>query len=454
MVLGKIGISLPKRAAAWLKASGKTNIVETKSVVFHGVNPSLTYEPAGKTFALPRYISEEMQQARKMNKTTLKQIKTPGVQQFPKATADDLVRLTSETMEDSFSRVKWTNPSDGKSYYLLKQGEDESGNVLIKILDNEGAFVKEDSLKPKTIAVIDEFRNNNDHGDLVQIYLKRHNPFVKILTLNTAGVVRTSKMNSEKIMESLKQLQINRPDYLSMSFGSTSKEKILSDRFKKELEILNDLNKRGTRIFRAAGNEGASAISYDIKGPIEGVGALDNTGRIADYSSSRNSLYTQHYELGNFPRKEVFINGELAGYNITGTSGVDIPMSAVKDSYNQQKALLKRLENLSNEKSELKLASDQLKEKMKKESGQLIREDYDFSDAIKMVETKYQAERDLLKKIDSELYTLDIYAETLIPELKNLKMDDIIEKSIQGTSFSTPTRTAKVALNDMMKGII
>ena len=103
----------------YAKACGKRSILETKPSIFHGINPTLTYEATGKTFALPRFISQEMQQARKLNQIAIRQIKQPINSSFPKATIEDLRRLTSETIEDSFSRVQWTNPKDGKVYHLL-----------------------------------------------------------------------------------------------------------------------------------------------------------------------------------------------------------------------------------------------------------------------------------------------------------------------------------------------
>ena len=143
--------------AKYAKACGKRSILETKPSIFHGVNPTLTYEATGKTFALPRFISPEMQQARKLNQIAIRQIKQPISTNFPKATADDLKRLTSKTLEDSYSRVQWTNPKDGKIYNLLKQGETADGKNIIRILDQDGALVKEVAIKPKESGIIDNF---------------------------------------------------------------------------------------------------------------------------------------------------------------------------------------------------------------------------------------------------------------------------------------------------------
>lgn len=63
-----------------------------------------------------------------MNKIASRQIKSPITSNFSKATAEDLRRLTSTSIEYSYSRVQWTNPKDGKVYNLLKLGETEYGN--------------------------------------------------------------------------------------------------------------------------------------------------------------------------------------------------------------------------------------------------------------------------------------------------------------------------------------
>ena len=77
-----------------------------------------------------------------MNKIASRQIKSPITSNFSKATAEDLRRLTSTSIEDSYSRVQWTNPKDGKIYNLLKQGKQKMGKSSFEFLDQDGAFVK------------------------------------------------------------------------------------------------------------------------------------------------------------------------------------------------------------------------------------------------------------------------------------------------------------------------
>ena len=177
--------------ARYANACGKRSILETKPSIFHGINPTISYPPSGKVYELPRFCTQEMQQARKLNQIALRQIKQPISSSFPKATAEDLKRLISETVEDSFSRVQWTNPKDGKVYNLLKQGETGDGKCLIRILDQEGAFVKEATITPKRIVMIDAKTEcypfnlkDASHGDVVYTYLRRNNPFAKINGFN------------------------------------------------------------------------------------------------------------------------------------------------------------------------------------------------------------------------------------------------------------------------------
>ena len=137
MGLEKVGIKIFSPVVKnFVQKTGVKSVLQTKAPIFHGINPTLTYVPSGKTFALPRFCTEEMKQARQMNKIAIRQAKAGEiVRTYPKATPQDLKRLTSETIEDSYSRVEWTNPNDGKVYNLLKQGETKDGKVIVRILD-------------------------------------------------------------------------------------------------------------------------------------------------------------------------------------------------------------------------------------------------------------------------------------------------------------------------------
>ena len=155
MGLEKIGINAAKSGVAFLKSGYNKYLLQVKRPIFHGINPTLTYPLSGKTFNLPRFGTVEMAQARQMNKIATREIKTASIPTFSKASPEDLRRLTSSAVDATSSRVRWTNPKDGKVYNLLKQGESQKGDVIVRILDEDGAFVKEATIKPKTIGIID-----------------------------------------------------------------------------------------------------------------------------------------------------------------------------------------------------------------------------------------------------------------------------------------------------------
>ena len=81
---------------------------------------------------LPRFSSPEMVMARTLNKIAIKRTITPKTFTFSKATPQDLKRLTSNTIADSYSRVTWTNPKDGKVYHILKESELTDGNIAVQ----------------------------------------------------------------------------------------------------------------------------------------------------------------------------------------------------------------------------------------------------------------------------------------------------------------------------------
>lgn len=164
----------------YLKIIGKKNLIETKPFKIHGINPKLTLTYTGKEIELPRFASPEMKLAQEMNKISHNQIRTPIQRGYSKATKKDLSRLTSITIKDSYSRAEWTNPKDGKIYNLLKTKENSDGTISIRILDQEGLFIKEAQIKPKTILIPDNYTEkkfpfNLSHGEQVLAFARRNN---------------------------------------------------------------------------------------------------------------------------------------------------------------------------------------------------------------------------------------------------------------------------------------
>ena len=429
MGLEKVGMNIAQRTATYVKACGKRSILETKPSIFHGINPTITYPPSGKVYELPRFCTQEMKQARSLNKIAIRQLKEQINTNFPKATAEDLKRLTSETIEDSYSRIQWTNPKDGKIYNLLKQGETKDGKVIIRILDHEGAFIKEATIKPKEIAIIDNSKasafelpfgvenrnlpielNELSHAQAVEIFAKRSNPFAKYTIFETGIHNGSSAIDNEKVFSHLHNLQQGKKyDYVNCSFGSETFDVTESSEpiYKKICSEIDKLNsKRGTRVLFASGNSDGGVLR--LKGinrfilnsnTVEGVGSLNKQGTISSFTSSRNSKFCQHYEQGEFS-----ITQTPNGFNITGQSGTDVF----------------------------------------------------FYEKNPFVGMKLG---DILKKCDEnpEMWK---YMQKLGFKNGGECMDDTAflffpnGMRIDGTSFATPIRTAKLALNDMMDGIL
>lgn len=428
-------------------------------MIIRGINPKLIFPATGKSCLLPRFSSLEMLQARQMNKLAVKQIKKPVIQTFPKASIQDFKRLTSEKIEDTYSRAKWTNPKDGKIYNLLKTGEAEDGKIKIKILDKDGAFIKEACIKPKNIVIIDcsqaalpedVFKPSSyeipelsklTHIQAIEIFARRNNPFANYqiidasyypLEKNIFGV-----MDEDIVLKELKRLEKeNNIDYINCSFGQDIKkaDKALANKEAKLIaKELDKLAQNGTRIIMCAGNGCNKALniqSYSgilLNGKkIEGVGSLSTKGVISDFSGSRSSKYTQHYECG-----EVLLKSTSCGINITGIPGTDILFQNKNPLLGHTRARIKKfLKNTPNKNDLIKLHGRKNGRRLWK---QLCKKYVKYLDNIK------------------QLYFPPAINKNDDSVIASLNLDNI---QITGTSISTPIRTAKLALNDMMEGII
>lgn len=436
------------------------NLLRFKPNEIHGINPKLIYKSTGKSFDLPRFSSIEMQQARVMNRAAIQQIKTPRVRKYPKATKLDLARLTSQTIEDSYSRVEWLNPKDGKIYNLLKQGETKDGKVIIRILDDEGAFIKEAQIKPKTILIPDNYTDATTtfgipHGELTLTYAKRNNPFAKYAKIHLSKDDLVNKKDFEKINEYLKQG--NEADYISCSYGTTvyyNKHKLeLTNKFIKsaleDYEQYDTITNRHRRILFGANNASESnyqnvpelANKYLCENKnIEGVGALNHgLGKIANFSLSRNSSLTQHYELGEFYPKLT-----KNGLNITELPGTDLPFPNSKMEKLAQNPLLgkstKKVQSLLNQIDSRILELKKEKSLIFKQKTSLLEKLKGKSSIEKKIELYQQRKRKILSYIND---FINVNGEL-----------NIATRSITGTSLSTPIRAAKLALNEMMEGVI
>lgn len=545
-----LGLKLVKQSAAWVKACGKKSILETSPQIFHGINPTLTLQN-GKNIYLPRFISEEMKTARKMNKAAIQEFKKPIDRSFPKATAEDLKRLTDTSFEISGQRTVYTNLRDGKTYHLLSEGKTDDGLAKIRILDADGAFVKTVEVKPQKVVIIDDFVSQSQlkatysnqyqelsHGDLVKLVAKRANPFANFETID---IIRDkSRFAYKNLYEELENLQ-KRIDageeinFLSLSIArqypkeniKNSLKLINTDPIKaKTTNILynNDVfekfplsvfarkNKGKIRVIQAAGNNGKNAINTDLSYPyIEGVGAINpNTKKITQFSASRNSLYTQHYEQGIFHYVPT-----SNGLSISGGLATDIPLKPElqelaqkylgkkptiatteehilinklkKSCQNEYKTAYKELyEKLvsADEKRTLKEIYEKAKIEMRQKSGTNYKKQYDelqqklhkrIKNEMKTVNipslkeyqqavTKLEQEGKVMRTGFCEEYCIpskNPYSINYTMEFESNKAGELQlaiphtdTASLTGTSFATPKRAAKLALDKMLENVL
>ena len=452
--------SLKTLTAQFVKAAGKQSILQTKPVQIHGINPSLKYEISEKYFELPRFSSVEMQQSRVMNKIAIRQIKTPVNRKYEKATAQDYKRLTSETIEDTYSRAEWTNPKDGKTYNLIKQGMTDDGKIKVRILDAEGAFIKEAELTPKNIIILDNFQEQTrffdlSHGDLVSVYARRYNPFANYIKIQKDLTNFDLQADVNAVREAIKRE--GKADYISFSYSVNVKGIVphkvkisrLPDRMQKLIKQDSSRldNIKDARILCSAGNaksqESAKNITNHLlvsQERVEGVGSLSNTtGKISGFSSSRNSELTQHYELGEFVPMMT-----PHGLNITGLKGTDIEINPkLLAAYRHNPLVGKSVQRVD----KLIRCIDSEINKLRKESLLLFKQKKNISEVLKEKQ-----------KIDKKIMMYEQRKKKLLDFTNQLfRIDgryEISPEKITGTSFSTPIRSAKLALNDMMEGIL
>ncbi len=294
---------------------------------------------------------------KQLNKIAIRETKSDKIiYTFSKAVPEDLKRLTSKSIEDSYKRVTWTNPKDNKVYHILEEGR-EKGKVQVRILDKDGAFVKNAELEPKNIVIFDNFFSPRGitHGEMMEVFVKRFNPFANVERLeHKKGWIENIRYRGElpmhlelKRFQELEQQMKNgkKVDYISISEantincghvigqkGTVQNDYVHSSPYIRDIEpVFKDIMSKGTRIFEAAGNDSKFApimVSDRLAiGGVEGVGSLVK-GKIAKNSCSRNSIFTQHYERNNYlPKLVKDDNGKVVGINVTGLSGVDMPIN-------------------------------------------------------------------------------------------------------------------------------
>ena len=302
------------------------------------INPKFTYPQSGITFDIPRFPSIDMCEALQMNTIAKNKRYQELSHKIPtQATDKDLERLLSDNIDDSYNRAVWINPKDSKGYYLLKEDETKNGNLKLRILNEDGAFVKNATVQPQKVILTDLDIGKQlyidvrglclSHADRIDVFARRFNPFAKY---------QFEYISSDSDIKYLKDEITPDTTCISASYGifSKTKPKKISNDFRdnyindfkfqspedvKILNILSDLTSK-TRFLAGAGNSGEDVVSlYLMKTGCEGVGGLNKIGEPDICSSSRDLTLTQHYEPFSFN-----ITATKEGINITGLKGTDI----------------------------------------------------------------------------------------------------------------------------------
>lgn len=325
------------------------SILQTKHII-HGINPVMTYPPTGKNFDLPRFSSVEMQMAVLMNRIATKNeyiIRSQKVLSSTKILPEDLKRLQSTTLEDSYKRAFWINPKNDKAYHLLDEGRTNDGLQKLRILDENGVFVKNAIVKPKTVILTDLKKerfifkcwdgNNLTHLDIINIMARRYNPFAKykyVILENEDSYCEyynkisnlidkdTSCVSASFCTQCHSSEPIRARGNVIRSIIETSLKQADGSLVINKGRYLLEQIANKTRFLMGAGNNGNNSYNVNILYKLEGVGGLTSDGKIHPFSSSRNSLFTEHYENFEFP---ITLTNE--GVNITGLHGTDYPLA-------------------------------------------------------------------------------------------------------------------------------
>lgn len=499
-----------KDACYYIKHSCVLNPKKYGINSIHGINPKITFPATGKSVDLPRFISEEMKTARKMNRTAVNQIKQPIDRSFLKATAEDFKRLTDNSYEASNLRCAFTNPESGEVFHLLSEGKTKKGLNIIRVLDKDGAYLKTIKVKPKKVVILDDYKwarvgegpsftsdwtRSMAHGDFVEVMARRNNPFADFEIIPIHDDAK-ALMSDKKIDHALKILQKRidsgeQIDFISCSWGrELDKADLLQYAKSKNITLADlkhaplstdtpglDIDKTlaqfieknpHIRIIQAAGNGGKDVIATQrVIGNVEGVAALDKAAHYTKYTSGRNSIYTQHMELGDYE-----FTATPYGYSLTGGATTEIPFSKkVPDYVLQQHGLQPNLRT----KEEI----EHIEFLKQQNINSAFTDCTDFTDLTKLFSSESKYKKELNAYIDDlryKKYRLDPVPKNIKEYDYELMLEDnkfvsyIIDKNgnamlhingiskdnnkLCGTSFAAPIRTAKLSLWEMLKDII
>ena len=292
------------------------------------------------------FSSSDMKMARTMNKIAIHDDYRVRSRNFKPELMDgnDFVRLTSPALESSYKRAFWVNPKDNKGYHLLDEGRTKDGLQRLRILDEQGVFVKNAEVKPTTVLLgdmqtdrilFDSYDDNAlTHTDFINIFARRYNPFAKYKNIKYDSspdlITKYYDEISKKCDKDTTFLSTSCGIVIDISDKLPAKEvKKMMPKLLKDVEPTTALDlmyiksiPSQVRLLYSSGNSGAKGMNGLVAlNRVEGVGGLNKLHKAHEVSSAKNSLFTKHYENMDFNVVRSF-----GGVNITGLHGTDYPM--------------------------------------------------------------------------------------------------------------------------------
>lgn len=294
----------------------------------------------------------EFKQIQAMNIAAQKGIKMGGMPRPKAIDPEDIKLLSSDAAEMVKRWTSWVDPKSGKIYTIINKADNTDGSKLVRVLNESGELVVEKNIKPKKIVIIDEFYDKNnhavedffessmnfEHGDVVKKHLERNNPIADIECFKCNYNKGYDDIN-ECLSMLLKRIENGEKiDVINCSFGNgiglDNKDvmdpvfkkillRITSKETAKEMELLGEITKKGTRVVMAAGNDGEDVVNkLCLVDGVDVVGALNRHGRASCYTGSRS--LAKHYERGFYDVTEYD-----DGINITGKPGIDVKFEEI-----------------------------------------------------------------------------------------------------------------------------
>ena len=408
---------------------------------------------------------------------------------FYKARGEDLEILNDKSYRAPSRRAKWFNPKDCKVYYLIKKSQDDDGKIILRVLDQDGEFIKETRILPKTIVIADKFTNNAkapsignfttrqipniSHGQMVSRFAFVTNPFARYVFVDIGQDENPyhamQKVVKEADVKNVDIVNFSWADLIPVEFyedfkGKNSSQfpkiayKIITEEFGGEeeakemfcniednakiIEDINNLTKSGIKVFISAGNSGEGEFNLALlANGVQGVGALNEQGGFSEFNSSRIKMLTPHFERGEYKIKRT-----KDGINYTGGDYTDYYCNVDKIFYLSGHKLQRHL-----------IKSEDFNKliKYKKDSSSEFRNYYAYLIGKNTVISGRQACR-LFNDAKNRAYdNIVVSLGDWIPYELNLQNELVPHfERIRGTSYSTPIRAARYALNESMNGAL